>query len=167
MSKACIVASLVTIGVAVLGCSGDTSYYVDASGQKYEAYRVKCITAPVGYVVPDDIYTAKYGQPWSIRCKAGTIPAVISTGPDGEDIEVPVTPRPPRPPAGSVDDSVFADTTGAAAIDQYGNVALAGSTIGASANGTKAQDALKNAQSILQSAQQSVYSQVEQDLAGN
>jgi hypothetical protein len=167
MSKAWIIAGIAFAGLSVTGCAEDSGYYVDAYGQRYDQTRVKCITAPVGYVVPDDVYTAKYGQPWGIRCVAGTIPVVISTGPDGEDVEVPVTPKPPGPPAGKTDDSVFSNTDGAAAIDQYGNVALAGSTIGASANGTKAEDALKNALSIMQSTQQSVYSQVEQDLARN
>lgn len=176
MSKALIGAGFMFAGVILTGCAGNTGYYVDAYGQRYDAGRVKCITAPVGYVVPDDIYMQKYGQPWGIRCTAGKVPAIVSHGPDGTPIDVPVIPVPPVPPKGDpVDVSIFVNSTnpdlpiGAAVVetDKKGNVTIitASPDGGAAVDGMKASDALKISQDIMKQTQDAVHNQVDQDLA--
>ena len=163
MSKAWICICLMAASSFLNGCT-DTSFYVDAQGNRFGASQVKCITAPIGYVVPDDVYTAKYGQPWGIRCQAGMIAAVVVDDPDGNPIDVPVIPKPPGPTPGKPG-SVFAGVEGAAAIDAAGNTAIASSENGyAFANGTTAQDALNFNNNLMRQIQNDVNSQVSKDL---
>lgn len=175
MFKAWISAGIMGAAAILAGCVSSGGYYVDAAGQKYDAASVKCITAPIGYVVPDDIYTQKYGQPWGIRCMAGTIPAVIVDGPDGGS-GIPVTPVPPGTPETPLKSvSIFANSTepglpvGASVVttDIKGNttVITASPTGGASVDGMKASDALKQSQEIMKQTQDAVHAQVEKDLA--
>ena len=178
MSKAWISAGIMGAAAILAGCVSADGYYVDAYGQKYDATRVKCITAPIGYVVPDDIYTQKYGQPWGIRCTAGKVPAVVHHGPGGDPVDVPVIPVPPVIPEKPVQDvSIFANSTepgqpiGAAVVitDKKGNttVITASPTGGAAVDGMKASDALKQSQDIMKQTQDAVHAQVDKDLAKN
>jgi hypothetical protein len=166
---------IVLAGAVLTGCAAAPGYYVDAFGQQYDASRVKCITAPVGYVVPDDIYMQKYGQPWGVRCTAGKVPAVVSHGPDGKPVDVPVIPVPPKEEI--VDASIYANSTelglpiGAAVVvkNKKGEVTVitASSEGGAGVNELKASDALKMSQNIMKQTQDSVQNQVDQDLANH
>jgi hypothetical protein len=182
MSKAWFSGAMTGAAAILAGCVSGDGYYVDAYGQKYDAARVKCITAPIGYVVPDDIYTQKYGQPWGIRCTAGKVPAIVSHDPDGAPIEVPVIPVPPVPPAADPENySLYANSTnlldvvgaGVVVTDKKGITTVivaapdTGSSVKVGDNTLSAKDALKQSQDIMKQTQDAVHAQVDKDLAKN
>jgi len=117
---------------------------------------ILCVKAPVGYIVPDDVYISKLTGPVYVRCPKNTYPALVQTNKDGSKTIV-ENPRQdnPGPPSDKPEYSTagggFAGAGTPNEISVAGNGKAMAIEDGVTTNSTQAKDLVRDVMAAMES----------------